>query len=262
MSARHRLMWLLVFSSGELPSQAVPAVPTLPGCSPGRALQDCATPGVQLSLVEVERRKLAGGEVIRFRAEAQGVPLGKLYTLWVGPLHRSTPMITGYAPDPSGAMMCADSATAVGPRKPAQLGWCAEPLHEQGLSGGQFAYGEAFAVALVSTDDSVRAYARSIPYPLTASRDGCSVTGEMLTRQSFMFTGAGFQPGESLQVKMRFGSGDDIRTQVADANGRFDVLALPSVHGKRGGDASIEVSATRCRVKLDYGWGDKTRGPR
>jgi hypothetical protein len=125
-----------------------------------------------------------------------------------------------------------------------------------------FALGEALRVALISTDETVAVFAEAIPYRLDASA-GCTVEGEMLSLEGFAFSGSGFTPGETLEVVSRSDRNIIRRTATADDGGRLPtVIVLPTVRGRSGGDATIEVTGESCRVVLRYGWGDKLRGPR
>jgi hypothetical protein len=237
---------------------------TAAGCDSTRWREDCSTPGVQLALVEQQRWKVRRDIVVGYGLTARGVPGGRVYALWVKPTAvKPYALMTGFAPDSSGAVICADSvALANLPRTAAALGWCKRGLGGVGLSAGQFARGEAYRVALISTDDSVFAYAAAIPHPLEASASGCTVTGEMHSRELFAFSGTGFRPGETVQVSMRSGSEAIAASQDADQGGRLAVrLVLPAVKGKAGGDATYEVAGAGCKVILRYGWGNKVLGP-
>jgi hypothetical protein len=257
-SAAHVLL-LAVLPLVSLRSQTATAV----NCDTVRWHADCSTPGVQLVLVEAMRQSVRKDVVVGYGITVRGVPAGRIYALWVKPTaDKPYALMTGFTPDSTGAVVCADSATANQPRVAAMLGWCKRRLASVGLTAGQFALGEAYRVALISTDDSVRAYASAIPHPLQASAGACTITGEMHGPEVFAFSGAGFRPGEALQITMRSGREVINKSQHADDGGRLGIeIVLPAVKGKDGGDASYEVAGAGCRVVLRYGWGKKVLGP-
>jgi len=245
----------------------LPLVPmrsqTAVNCDSVRWHADCSTSGVQLALVEEMRQSVRKDVVVGYGLTARGVPGGRVYALWLKPTAgKPYALMTGFTPDSSGAIVCADSATARQPHVTAMLGWCKRGLASVGLSVGQFALGETYRVGLISTDDSVRGYANAIPHPLQATSGSCTITGEMHSRELFAFSGTGFRPGEALQISMRSGREAINKSQNADDGGRLGVMiVLPAVKGKDGGEASYEVAGAGCRVTLRYGWGNKVLGP-
>lgn len=233
-------------------------------CDSTRWHQDCSTPGVQLTLVEQMREKVRRDIVVGYGLTARGLPAGRIYTLWVRPSGGDPqPLETGFTPDSSGAVICADSAAFKDrPRITALMGWCDRGLDKVGLTAGQFVRGEVYRAALISTDDSVRAYATAVPHPLAATSGGCTVTAEVLSPQIFAFWGAGFRPGETLHVTSRSGGDTKTASETADESGRLAVrTVIHNERGKRGGEATYEVAGAACQVMLRYGWGNKVLGP-
>ena len=231
-------------------------------CSATSWASECSTPGVQIALVEAMRQPARGDIVVGYHVTAHGVPAGRIYSVWLKPTAgEAYALITGFTPDSTGVVVCADS-TALANRPRGQGMWCKWTLGDVGLTAGGFARGEAYRVGLISTDDSVRAFASVIPHALAATSGGCTVSGEMFSREVFAFTGSGFRPGEPLQVTSRSGGDTQAASRPADDAGRLPPQTIRHLErGKRGGDASIEIAGAGCRVMLRYGWGNKIQGP-
>jgi len=245
------------------PTPLHPQAATPAKCDSVRWHRDCSTPGVQLALVEVFRNKARNDIVVGYHITASHVPAGKAFAVWAKPTG-SEPfaVMTGFMADSTGTLTCGDSTVAASEVRRAAKLWCRGAIESVTLSAGQYALGEAYRVALISIDDSVRVYAEAIPHPLEASADGCTLTGEMHSREIFAFSGTGFRPGEVVQAMSRSGKEAMASSQTADDAGRLAwMIILPGVKGKRGGDASYEVTGAGCRVTLRYGWGNKVLSP-
>jgi hypothetical protein len=133
------------------------------------------------------------------------------------------------------------------------------------LSKGTFYFyqmfrGEPADFALVSTDtdQTVKAFAHVVPFPLRAKGDsGCSLSMELLSPNGrlFGFIGEGFKPNEEVTTISRSASEVLEKKQSASTEGRFGSIIDPGVIGTTGGAASFQASGEACEVILNYEWG-------
>jgi len=127
---------------------------------------DCSTPGVKL-ILESSKTKLMSREFLHYGLAASGLPAGKLYTFWLYPFSEDhpIPLVTGFTGDSVGGLSCADSAAHSQGAAQERRSWCTK---WDGLftSSSTFVPSEPYRAALISTDDSVRAYAIEFPAPV------------------------------------------------------------------------------------------------
>ena len=233
-----------------------------PTCDGTNWRPECSTPGTSLALTEAMRQRVQRDVIVGYYVTAKGVPEGKIYGVWHAPVNGDPFLLmTGFTPDSGGTVVCGDS-TSVAPaaRQGARLGWCKRPLADVGFTVGQFVRGEPYRLALISTDDSVRVYGEIIPHPLEATNGACRITAEMGASGVYVLRGSGFRPGEPVESRSRSG-GTQETTLAADSAGNVGIVAVVAVPGKKGGDASQEFRGAACRVKLEYGWGDRALRP-
>src|SRR5574337_1211097 len=124
--------------------------------------------------------------------------------------------------------------------------------------------GEPANFALVSTDidQTVKAFAHFVPFPLRAKGDsGCSLSMELLSPKGRLlgFIGEGFKPDEEVTTVSRSGGEIQEGKQKATADGKFAAFIDPGVIGSAGGVASFQASGEACEVILNYEWGTAMR---
>lgn len=129
---------------------------------------------------------------------------------------------------------------------------------EKSVMIGGFKLGEALDLVLMTQDSSVRARAKSIPFPIKAGdSSGCRVSIELMSPSGHLFQiyGEGFSPNQELSVTNKFKKDEGVDTITADENGSFQ---FPVLFGKKDhGMASVTVGSKDCKVKLDYEVGKK-----
>ncbi|MGH7770355.1 MAG: hypothetical protein ACREQP_23120 [Candidatus Binatia bacterium] len=123
---------------------------------------------------------------------------------------------------------------------------------------GPYPRGAAWEIALVSADRALRAFAKVIPYPISAQNGSCAVGLELVSHlgDRFVASGAGFAPGEDVSTESRY-SGRVIEKQRRISP---EGLLLPGTlsHGAKGSErrASFSVRARSCNVVVSYEWGE------
>ena len=113
-------------------------------------------------------------------------------------------------------------------------------------------------MALVSVDRKLQAFAKAIPYPITASDGQCSVSLELVSHrgEKFLAAGSGFLPGDEVITESRY-AGRVIEKRVrTSAEGSLppQVLLHASVNTDR--QARYSVKGRSCDVAVDYEWGE------
>lgn len=230
------------------------------------------TPGVVFELREVERGKAffgsMGATTVVYRLEAAGFPAGKTYSFFVWNWEKGEwrQLRTGFSADDQGHPVCLQGPPAEA--EPAtKASWC-DPSKKEKLDGGRFSLtlfipGQAFELALRSTDGEVNAFASAVLFPLEARDGSCHVWLQVLgpSLAAFRAEGEGFVPGETLAVTSRIGKAEHrFEIQITE-EGTFDnqYLALdgPVRKNKKGGSASFRVVGQACTVTVNYDWGAK-----
>ena len=217
----------------------------------------CSTVGVQVALREKSRFAMGRQKLVEYELVATGLPTNRLFTLWLFPFgERPVPVVGGVTGDSTGSAACADSSALAAANRPPPGGRCIMPFPLM-MPLESFVPSEPAKAALISNDDSMRAYATAFPVPLEGETAGCRLWLELLStdRDRFRLSGTGFQGGAEAHVVSTSGSQViDLRKPVP-ADGSFWALLLPAVKGKRGGSSSIAVSTPACTVTLQYRWG-------
>jgi len=221
----------------------------------------CSTAGVQVALREKSRFSMGRQKLVEYELVGTGLPTDRLFTLWLFPFgERPTQVFTGVTGDSTGRIVCADSSALARANRPPSGGRCIMPFPLM-MPLESFVPSEPAKAALISNDDSLRAYATVFPVPLEAETAGCRLWLELLStdRDRFRLSGTGFQGGAEAHVVSSSGNQVIDFTKPVPADGSFWMLLSPSVKGKRGGPSSIAVSTPGCTVNLEYRWGRDLR---
>lgn len=218
----------------------------------------CSTPGLTLALQEIKRETTAGRTSVEYRLLPAGFPRDRIFTVWAWPVgSKPVALVTGFSPDSTGALVCGDSTTLRASAR-AKVEWCAGfPLASVTWAARGYMLGERYRLALVATDETVRAYGEAYPFPLESTAAGCRLSLELIHPHAFWVWGAGFEPGGMVRIVSR--SGDEVvsdSVQVLPDSTLPLRLILPAVKGKRGGKATYRVEGSGCRVEITYPWGN------
>jgi hypothetical protein len=135
----------------------------------------------------------------------------------------------------------------------------------QALLGGKYSFvysnvyrGEPIEYAVISSDGTVRAYTRIIPFPLEAkSKNGCKLVMSLVSPDlmNFAINAEGFGKGEVVKTTSRSGQETLVSNTTASEDGGFVVIIAPGVVGQTGGEATFEASSSSCTVQINYDWG-------
>jgi hypothetical protein len=206
-----------------------------------------ATPGLRLELHEFPEKAVSGDA--SYRLQAFGFPKGVKLLLWSKEFDHSFHQLSSvFQVDRSGSVMEAIAGGAKRRRK----------LDEMTFGPGPYPRGALWEVALVSVDRRLQAFAKSIPYPITASNGECTVSLELVSHrgEKFLASGKGFLPGDEANAELRY-AGRVIGKQVRiSPDGLLPSQVL--LHGAAVPDRSARyvVKGRFCDVAVDYEWGE------
>lgn len=204
-----------------------------------------ATPGIQVDLVEVESP--SSPATPNYRLRPHGLPAGVAFEIWAKDFGQQfTPLLTGFRPDASGALVSSDASGKT------------VKLEDVVLNPGPYTRGAAWMVALTSEDHSLSAFAKVIPHPIMGRDKACAVSMELISLHGnrFVAFGSGFAPGEEVDIETR-SSGRLLQHKASigpDGSLPQDVVS----HGAIGADfkARYQVKGKTCAPIVDYEWGD------
>jgi hypothetical protein len=211
----------------------------------GAAQKLPSLPGAQLALADIVRTSPSAGEGFNYRLQAAGLPRDKTYRLEIRRVGGRVGQM------PIGALHVDGAGRLVTER--------GFRLEQHVLGTGPVLRGEPLEAALVAEDGSGQVSTRIVPAPIEArGADGCRLSVELLdpTGNAFVIKGEGFAPGEGVRLLDR--SGDEVveASKKASPGGGFEIVELPAVVGKSGGEASIAAAGRACSVPaLAYKWG-------
>lgn len=176
--------------------------------------------------------------MVNYELRGSGFPQDKKYELWLG-ISFQKPVHTKFV---------------------FHVNSMGEIVNEAGrisrFSVGNYHKGEPCSVGLISTDGSIKAFAKVYPFPLQASDGPCHLTLEMLTSdgKTFGVIGRGFPPNRVVESVSQSGSEVIRGQQQVNKNGDFGAVVLPA---NVSGDtrASYGINSSACKVKVDYEWG-------
>jgi hypothetical protein len=205
-----------------------------------------ATPGVQLTLQELRRWTKGPKQGVDYGLVVSGLPKDKVFKLWHKNLGREPEFtsLTVYL-NSSGEVVFEGSDRKRG------------MLKQVRLSVVDFAKGEPLEYALISTDQTVRAFTRVVLFPIEAKDGECLLSVELASREGdlFLVIGQGFESEGEVTTESR-SDGEVLKgKQPLSHDGKFANIASPAVKGKRSGKASFTAFGKGCNPTVDYEWG-------
>lgn len=235
-------------SAPSVPSAPAAAKTPVPFAYPGDA---AARKGPAfLHLVETGRRRTPGTIEVNYRLEGGGFPRGKVYRLWQMSLDGPPEALCGALVADSTGSLVPDAAAAAN-----ESSLCPEFA---GIELGAFEYlpGEPYRVAIISTDDSVRAVATAFPHPILGEDGPHRLLLEMTSadRRSFTLWGTGFGRDAGLSTRLTTGGETFSGAAFSDSGGVVRIV-LNAPEGAPGGVVTYEVVGAAGRPKLTYAWG-------
>jgi hypothetical protein len=203
-----------------------------------------ATPGLRLELIDLPQT--AGQIAKRYRLHASNYPRGVAFAIFKRNFGQPfEEVVSGFRVDGAGNLISNRILKS-------------QRLDEMVFEPGPYPRGAAWELGLVSADRTLLAFARTIPYPITARDGACTVQLELVSPRGshFVATGAGFAPGDEAIIEAQyFGQSTEKRQRISSEG-----LLPPSVlaHQATGADRSARyaVKARSCKVVVDYEWGE------
>lgn len=185
-----------------------------------------ATPGMSLELVEAARS--AAGDAVKYRLRVKGLPEGRAFGVWTKSFGRDFSEVVPALRD------------------------------DIELDPGPYPRGAAWWVAIASEDQNTTAFARVVPYPIAARDGSCSISLELISLYGnrFIALGAGFAPGEEVEIETRASGKASRKRQRVDPDGRLPLDVVE--HGTLSADtvARYAVKARTCAPAVEYRWGE------
>jgi hypothetical protein len=206
-----------------------------------------ATPGLRLEMQQLRQTKDSAQP--RYQLRAFGFPKGVKLLLWSKEFDHSFHQLASvFQVDKLGNVMASNS----------NRGGRSRPLDEMSFGPGTYPRGALWEVALVSVDRKLQAFAKSIPYPLTARDGACEISLELVSHrgEKFLASGKGFLPGDEVNAELRYAGRVVERRVRISSEGVLPLQVL--MHGSTSADhtASYSVKGRSCEVAVDYDWGE------
>lgn len=197
------------------------------------------TPGVDLSLKEIDRSKTSDRTLVKYFVFAKGLPTNLTYTLYQVQINgQIIKLFEGVTLDSDGMARCT-------PRKaPVELVFYAGKAEPKRLS-------------LVSDDGSFKAFISAIPFPNSVTDKTCALESVIGTTKGEItyIQGSGFEPNEELTVDGKSYGEKTHGVTKADGDGSYFGVALPHVLGKTSGTTEWSVKGKNCNPILTFSWG-------
>jgi hypothetical protein len=202
-----------------------------------------ATPGIRLELVELP----SSSGTAKYRLRAEGVPRGVAFDVWTKDFGQPfKEALSGFRTDEAGALVSTDASGR--PRR----------LEDIEFDPGPYPRGAVWMVAIASDDHKLSAFAKITPHPIAARDGACTVSLELISLLGtrFLASGAGFVPGEYVDIELRSAGRVTHRKQRVSAEGSLPSDVVP--HGGIGADLSARyaVKALSCGPAVEYEWGE------
>ncbi len=181
---------------------------------------------------------------VTYSLETAQFPQGNAYALWEMESgdQKIFPLMGGFSADATGALIC---PAVPQPGNFAPIGTPCMPARtlEQSvvLTFSTIHKGEPLDFAVVSADGTVRAYAHTYPFPITAQDGKCTLVVELEDTKitSFVIRATGFNPGEVVKSSSSFGNDATVGTQEASSQGEFVAALRADLPGKSSGSATF-----------------------
>jgi hypothetical protein len=210
------------------------------------------SPGVELSLKEINRSHAEDRTLVTYGLYAFGFPPNTILTLFQvqidGSIIKNMEGITLNAADRTICAGKEGTCSGNGPDDPIDLivfAGTAEPKR----------------FALISDDNThLKGFVSVVPFPNVVVDNGCrleSIIGTPNGELTFV-QGTGFEPNAALTMESQ--SYDERHHDVskAQADGSYFAAIAPSVLGEKSGVTVLEVKSSKCNPKLTFRWGEDT----
>jgi hypothetical protein len=206
-----------------------------------------ATPGLRLELSELPSTTTPA--IRRYRLQAFGLPRGILFDVWTKDFgHSFHEVAAGFQVDESGNVVTRKAGGTSQPQR----------LDEITFEPGPYPRGAVWEVALVSADQTLKAFAKVIPYPLTAHDGSCTVALELVSHRGerFLASGTGFASGEEVIIESRYADQAIQKRRRILPEGLLPPEVVSHVASSTDHSARYAVKGRLCDVAVEYEWGE------
>lgn len=207
---------------------------------------NASTPKVSLTIKELARAE----QSIKFRLNVSGAPKGKTYSLVAWPVTQKGPseVMKGVTLNASGLAICAGT--------PGTCGSSDKPNDPISVNL-QPAAGEPVRLGLVSTDSTVKAFAKIVPIPLHGEDRACRVEGILLTpgAELVLIKGKGFVANTDLTLSTDSEGERHDQKGKAGTDGSYSSAILPYKQGVQRGTVRVKLASPKCSPSVTIPWG-------
>jgi hypothetical protein len=207
------------------------------------------SPGVDLTLKEIDRTPTTDRTLVKYQLYATGMPTDLTYTLFKVQISgKILKQLDGVTIDSKGRAICAGRTGTCSGSEPNS------PIDLEFFAGK----GEPIRLSLASNDNSrVRGFISATPFPNAATDKGCrlkSILGTPKGEVTYV-QGNGFEPNEELTMDSESYGEKNHGVSKAEADGSYFSVAMPNVLGKESGTTTWSVKGKNCNPKLTFAWG-------
>jgi hypothetical protein len=202
--------------------------------------------GATLVFKEIGRGQANGQTVIIYNLFASGLPKDASYTLWM--------RLVGQDPQPAADAFINKDGKIVNVLANPALHVEEDAIDLNILAGKA----EPKRFALISNDGQYRAFAQVIPFPIEKKAGPCSMSVVMLAAKYYAVEVlvTGLRPNEDLQIDSRSGDETNHGAGKATDQGTYIAMVAPFVKGQASGKARFDVTATSCKIGVEFPWGE------
>jgi len=206
--------------------------------------QEFNTAGAELKVKEVNREKVERVTVVTYQFLAAGLPKDKTYRFWVWELGRDPQFGLDATIDSDGTLLTKARPEQHVSADPITLKFFGVPA-------------EPKRFALLSLDGQLKAFGKTIPFPIESTDGACRLSIEMAAPLYTLVNLRvdGLKPNESFQVTLQSRQEHGRLKPKADELGRWSSVIGPYVKGQEKGFTQVEISATNCKPKVEFPWG-------
>jgi hypothetical protein len=206
------------------------------------------SPGVTLSLKEINRTRAADRTLVTYELYSTGLPKDHTFTIFEvkisGQFHK---ILDGVTLDSDGRAICAGrkgTCSGSSPNSPVDLVFFAGKA-------------EPKRTALMSEDGQLKGFVAVVPFPNATTDKGCHLESVIGTPKGELtyIQGSGFESNEELTTDGESYGEKNHFVQKAEADGSYFAATMPNVLGKASGITTFEVKGKNCDPKLTFSWG-------
>jgi hypothetical protein len=207
------------------------------------------SPGVDLSLREIDRTATSDRTLVKYELYAKGLPTDLTYTLLKVQISgKILKQLDGVTLDSNGRAICAGrkgTCSGSAPNSPIDLVFFAGKA-------------EPIRLLLASNDDShLKGFVSVIPFPNSVTDKSCKLESVLGTPKGEVtyVQGSGFEPNEELAMESESYGEKNHGPAKAEADGSYFAVTMPNVLGKTSGTTTWSVRGTNCNPTLTFTWG-------